>query len=312
MALRNYGMARWFIGDFVGAREHVQQALTIYDRSDRDRELVSKFREDYAITAMGFLALVLWPLGEVDRARRIAEEAVSQATQMGQIPTLYFVRNYVAASIDMVRGDSGRAMPHLEASVNLAQEHGMQVPLLSAAYGLAWARWGTSIEKGEVQAAEMRDVRAQIRASHYLLFDPLYAKLLADVEMGAGRAELALDVINEAISEAEQTGQSWFDAELYRARGELLLQCARPENTTASEAAFEHAIDVARRQQTRAFELRAALSLAKLYQSTGRAADAHGVLVPALEGLSPTPEFPEIAEAHALLAELNSERRNEN
>src|SRR5262249_28339356 len=155
------------------------------------------------------------------------EESVSQAMQLGQIPSLYFVRNYAAATIDMIRGDSGGAMPHLEASVNLAQEHGMQVPLLSAAYGLAWARWGTSIETAEVQAAQMRHVRAQIRESHYLLFDPLYAKLLADVELGAGRAESALEVINEAISEAERTGQSWFDAELYRARGELLLQCGR-------------------------------------------------------------------------------------
>ena len=115
----------------------------------------------------------------------------------------------------------------------------------------------------------------------------------------------ALDVVNEAISEAEQTGQSWFDAELYRARGELLLQCRRPE-TTAAEAAFKRAIDVARRQQTRAFELRAALSLAKLYQSCGSAADARAVLAPALEGFSSTPEFPEIEEAQVLLAALPS------
>jgi tetratricopeptide (TPR) repeat protein len=135
-----------------------------------------------------------------------------------------------------------------------------------------------------------------------LIFDPLYAKLLADVEMAAGRAESALDVVNETISEAEQTGQSWFDAELYRTRGELLLRCGRLE-TSASEA-FKHAIDVARRQQTRAFELRAVLSLAQLYQSIGRLADAHAVLRPVLEGFSPTPEFPEIAEAQALVGVL--------
>ena len=73
----------------------------------------------------------------------------------------------------------------------------MQLPLLSATYGLAWARWRTGVEKAEAQVAQMRDIRARIRESHYLLFDPLYAKLLADVEMGAGRAELALDVVNE-------------------------------------------------------------------------------------------------------------------
>jgi tetratricopeptide (TPR) repeat protein len=301
LAHRNYGLTRWFQSDFVGAREHVERVLTIHDR-DRDRELAFKFGLDYGISAMSVLPLVLWPLGEVDRARRIAEEAVSQALQMGHVVTLYFVRQ-VTAYFEMIRGDSGRATPHWEACFNLAREHGMQQPLLISAYGLAWVRWRTGVEKAEAQAAKMRDLRAQIREGHYLLFNPLYAKLLADVETGAGRAESALNLVNETVSEAEQTGQSWFDAELYRARGELLLQCGRPE-TTASEAAFKHAIDVTRRQQTRAFELRSALSLAKLYQSSGRAADARAVLAPALEGFSPTQEFPEIEQAQALLGAL--------
>ena len=303
LAHRNYGMTRWFQGDFVGGREHVEQVLTIYDR-DRDRELAFKFGLDYGISVMAFLPLVLWPLGEVDRARRIAEEAVSRALQMGHVATLYFVRQ-VAAYVEVIRGDSGRATPHLEARLSLAREHGMQLPLLAAPYGLAWARWHAGLEKAEAQAAQMRDVRAQIRKGHYLLFDPLYARLLADVELGAGRAESALDVVTEAISEAQQTSQTWFDAELYRTRGDLLLKCGRPE-TTDSEAAYKTAIDIARRQQTRAFELRAALSLAKLYQSSGRAADAHAVLGPALKGFSPTPEFPEIAEAQTWLTALQS------
>ena len=215
------------------------------------------------------------------------------------------VRNVITASLEMIRGDSGRAMPHLQASLNIAREHGMQLPLLTASYGLAWARWHAGVGNAEAQVAEMRDGRELIRKIHYRLLDPLYAKLLAEVEAGAGHAESALDVVNEAISEAERTGQSWFDAELYRTRGELLLQCRRPE-TTASEAAFKRAVDVTRRQQTRAFELRASLSLAKLYQSAHRAADAHAVLAPALKGFSSTPEFPEIEEAQVLLAALPS------
>ena len=301
LAHRNYGMTRWFQGDFVGAREHVERVLTIYDR-DRDRELAFKFGMDYGISAMCFLALVLWPLAEVSRACRIAEDAVSQALKTGHAPTLFFVRQ-VAAYVEMIRGDSGGATLHLEACFNLAREHGMQLPRLTAAYGLAWARWRSGAEKPEAQAAQMRDIRAQIRKSHYILFDPLYAKLLADVEMGAGRGETALDVVNEAISEAEETRQSWLDAELYRMRGDLLLRCGRPE-TTASEVAFKAAIDIAQRQHTRAFELRAALSLAKLYESTGRLADAHAVLAPALENFTPTPEFAEIEQAQALLARL--------
>jgi class 3 adenylate cyclase/tetratricopeptide (TPR) repeat protein len=145
LAHRNYGLTRWFQGDFVEAREHAERVLTIYDR-DRDRELTFKFNVDYGISAMASLALVLWPLGEIDRARRIAEDAISQAEQMGHVVTLSFVRQ-VTAYMEMIRGDSGRVTPNWEACFNLAREHGMQTPLLVAAYGLAWARWRAGLER---------------------------------------------------------------------------------------------------------------------------------------------------------------------
>jgi predicted ATPase len=98
------------------------------------------------------------------------------------------------------------------------------------------------------------------------------------------------------------------DSELHRARGEILLK-RDPANRAPAEEALLTAITVARQQGTRSFELRAALSLAKLYQSTCRAADAHAVLALALGGFSPTPEFPEIGEALALLAALEAGAR---
>ena len=91
------------------------------------------------------------------------------------------------------------------------------------------------------------------------------------------------------------------DAENRRIRGEILLK-RDPADSAPAEEAFLTAIVIARQQKARSFELRAALSLAKLYQGTNRTADAHAVLAPALEGFSPTPEFPEIEEAQTLLA----------
>ena len=110
-------------------------------------------------------------------------------------------------------------------------------------------------------------------------------------------------ILDEALATSERTGHRAFEAELHRVRGEMLLE-ARSRQPRAAEEAFQTAIAVAKQQGTRSFELRAALSLAKLYQSTGRPADAHAVLAPALEGFAPTPEMPEIAEAQALLAAL--------
>ena len=130
---------------------------------------------------------------------------------------------------------------------------------------------------------------------------PLYRGLLAEIEAESGGAEAALAGIDGALALAGETGEHWFDAGLHRIRGEILLK-QNPADPAPAEAAFLAAIAVAQQQKARSFELRAALSLAKLYQSTGRPTDAHDVLGPALAGFSPTPEFPEIAEAQELLA----------
>ena len=97
-----------------------------------------------------------------------------------------------------------------------------------------------------------------------------------------------------------ETGECWSDALLHRIRGQILLK-RDAANTRPGEEAFLTATAIARQQKAKSFELQAALQLAKLYQSIGRPADAHSVLAPALEGFSPTAEFPEIAEAQALL-----------
>jgi predicted ATPase len=131
---------------------------------------------------------------------------------------------------------------------------------------------------------------------------PFFQGLLAEIE-AQGDAEGALTRIDEALALAGKTGEHWSDAFLHRLRGDILLK-RDPANTTPAEDAFLTAIAIAQQQKARSFELRAALSLAKLCHSTDRPADAHAVLASALKGFSPTPEFPEIAEAQTLLSTL--------
>ena len=102
------------------------------------------------------------------------------------------------------------------------------------------------------------------------------------------------------MATSDSAGYRTFGAELHRVRGELLLK-REPANHAPAEQAFKTAIAIARGQGARSFELRAALALAKLYQSTGRPAEAHAVLAPALEGFTPTPEMPEIVERNPCL-----------
>jgi predicted ATPase len=117
--------------------------------------------------------------------------------------------------------------------------------------------------------------------------------------------ERALSGIDEAIALAGETGERWSDAFLHRLRGHILLKLD-PSNTAPAEDAFLTAIAIAQQQKARSFELRATLDVARLYNSTSRSADAHAWLASALKGFSPTPEFPEIAEAQTLLSALTS------
>ena len=144
-----------------------------------------------------------------------------------------------------------------------------------------------------------------LRAQNILIFDGLVKIALAKTEAEAGDPGRAVAILDEALATADRLGHRTFEAELHRARGEILLK-RDPANPAPAEEAFLTAIAVAKQQGARSFELRAALSLAKLYQSTARPADAHAVLAPALEGFSPTPEMPEIAEAQALLMAIEA------
>jgi predicted ATPase len=128
---------------------------------------------------------------------------------------------------------------------------------------------------------------------------------LAEAEARAGAPDRAVAILDEALATVDRLGYRTFEAELHRARGEILLK-RDPSNAAPAEEAFQTSVAVARSQGARSFELRAALALAKLYRAAGRDAEAHGVLGPALEGFSPTPEFPEIEEALAFMATLHN------
>jgi predicted ATPase len=153
--------------------------------------------------------------------------------------------------------------------------------------------------------AAMRRAIEQLREQNVLLFDGLLKIALAEAEARAGDPNRAIAILDEALATSDRMGYRAFEAELHRVRGEILIERDSANYATA-EQAFLAAIAVAKQQGTRSFELRASLSLAKLYQSTGRPVDAHAVLAPALEGFAPTLEVPEIAEAQALLAAIEA------
>ena len=123
---------------------------------------------------------------------------------------------------------------------------------------------------------------------------------LAQAEASAGETVAGLRRLDNALAELETTENRFYEAEIY-IRDEILLE-RDPANTAAAEQSLQAAIAIAQSQKARSFELRAALSLAKLYLAASREADAHAVLAPAVEGFPPTRQFPDLAEAQALLS----------
>ena len=234
------------------------------------------------------------------------DEAGARAVKSAHAPTLANTY-YLQALLEILRDDAEAARRAAEACVALSREHGLALYLALGALTLAWAR--AKLGDRDSGSAEFRQALAEY-ASQGNKFLPFFRGLLAEIEAERGDAEAALAGIDGALALAGETGEHWFDAGLHRIRGEILLK-QNPADPAPAEAAFLAAIAVAQQQKARSFGLRAALSLAKLYQSTARPVDAHDVLAPALEGFSPTPELPQIAEAKALFEALAGDQTNE-
>jgi predicted ATPase len=250
--------------------------------------------------AMLWLAMVLWPLGDIRRAISLVGDAEARIAGLAHIGTRASGR-WNAAMFEVMRGDLSRATPNAIELAELSQEH--DLPMWRA-YGV-FLHGLTSAQSGASQGGfeEMRRGIKLLSEQNNPVFDGLVKIALSEAEALAGNADRAVAVLDEALATSERIGHHAYDAELHRVRGKMLLK-RDPANSAPAERALRTAITVAERQGTRSFELRAALALAKLYQSTSHSADGRAVLSAALEGFSPTPEMPEIAEAQALLETL--------
>jgi class 3 adenylate cyclase/tetratricopeptide (TPR) repeat protein len=297
-ARRLLGSTCLWQGDLTEAQANLVEALSLYD-PERDREARVRFDQDTGAAARAYLANTKWLLGEVGPARALIEEAVAHAIETGHVPTLvntYFYK----AHFEMVRGDAVAARREAEIVVELSQENAITLFKTWGAVQSAWA--SARLDGRKTGATELRQALAALTDQGNKVTVPFYQGLLAQIE-AQGDAEGAMTRIDGAIALAGETGERWSDALLHRLRGEILLK-RDPTNTAPVEEAFLTAIAIAQQQKARSFELCAALDLAPLYSSTSRSTEAYALLSSALKGFSPTPEFPEIAEAQTLLSAL--------
>ena len=297
IAHRMRGVTHWCAGEFVAARGHLEKAIAIFD-PERDGDLAFRFGQDPGIVATAYLAEVLWLLGEVALADQRMTETTARAVKSGHAATSAY-GFLMATRFELIRRNPDRAATFARSLIKIANEHQLPFWMAISAWFDGWLEWRSGDRKPGLAAMRNSLARQAEQGSVTTFFETL----LAEAEAEAGESDVAFCTINHALAASERTGLHWYDAETHRIRGEILLRGNSADTLTAEEA-FQRAIAVAGEQGARSFQLRAALSLAKLYQATERPTDAHAVLAPALEGLAPTPEMPEIAEAQSLLAAL--------
>ena len=295
VACRAAGMNCWFAGDYHEARDYLEQALSLF-RPGRDDDLAFRFGIDAGVSAMLSLAIASWPLGDVDRASSLVESAQARLSAVTHVGALAFGRQH-SAVFELMRRNRMRGAQNAFELARLAREHDLT---FNRAFAVFLEGWATAAGGG---LEDMRRGVDLLREQNVLLYDGLLKVALAEAEAAAGDSGRAVVILDEALSTCGRTGYRAFEAELHRVRGEILL-ARNPANPSPAEEALLTAIAVAKQQGTRSFELRAALALATLYQSTTRPVEAHSVLASALDGFSPTPEMSEIAQAQALLAAL--------
>jgi predicted ATPase len=239
-------------------------------------------------------------LGYPDMALRDAERALKEARGIGHAATLLYALSHTSwTHID--RGDYGAATAQSDETVAVADEKGT----------LLWKAFGR-LNKGCVLALTgnasnaigmITSGIAEWRSTGATLWLPLYLASLAEAYAALGHPDEAWRCIGEAMTAIETTNETWFEAEANRIAGEIALLSAEPDVTKA-EASFERALSVARQQQAKSWELRASMSLARLWRDQGKVQQARELLAPVYGWFTEGFDTRDLKEAKALLEEL--------
>ena len=287
-------------GEVATARAHAARGLTLYERQQHQSLAFRYGGHDPGVCCRDFGALALWVLGYPAQASQRSQDALALAHTLSHPFSLAEALGYTTWLAEFRREESA-VRAQAEALMALSQAHGFS-------YWLAQGQilWGWVLVmqgQGEEGITQIRQGLAAYRATAEV-GQPYYLALLAEAYGKVGQSAVGLGVLDEALAAVHKTGARVWEAELYRLKGELLLaRCA--EQHTEAETCFRQALDVARRQEAKSLELRAGMSLARLWQRQGKRAAARELLAPVYGWFTEGFDTADLQEAKTLLEELS-------
>jgi class 3 adenylate cyclase/predicted ATPase len=296
------GLTWFLLSALPAARQHIEEGIALYT-PDQHRSPVFRIGQDPGVACRAYGAMTLWLLGYPEQALAHIHGALALAHALSHPYSLAFAQFWVAW-VSQVRRDVLAVHEHAEAAVALSSEQGFP---LWAATGTTLRGWALAMQgQGEAGLSQVRQGIAAWRATGAALFVPCFCTMLAEVSAHLGHLEDGLQALAEAHTLVEQHEERWWDAEVSRLRGVLLLrQTGTPP--AEAEACFQRALDVARRQEAKSLELRAAMSLSRLWQQQGKRAEARALLAPIYGWFTEGSDTADLQEARALLDALSEE-----
>jgi predicted ATPase len=294
------GLTRLWLGALPVARQHLEEAIARYTPAQR-RVMVFRTGRDPDVACRIQVALPLWLLGYPAQALARVHEGLTLAHELSYPYSLAHARLMAAVVALLCRQDVPTVHEYAEAVVTLAAEQGFP---LWAAMGTSLYGWALAMQgQGEEGLAQVRQGIAALRATGAALWVPYFCTVLADVCNHLGHTEDGIQALTEAYTLVEQHDERWWEAEVCRLRGVVLLR--QPETPPAeAEAWLQRALDVARRQEAKSLELRAAMSLARLWQQQGKSDAAYDLLAPIYGWFTVGFDTADLQEARALLDAL--------
>jgi adenylate cyclase len=261
------------MGAVAAAQTHFTQGIALYDPKQH-RASAFLYGEDAGVVCQSLAAWTLWCLGSPHQGLTRSHEVVTLAQQSAYPFSVAFALG-LSATCHALRREVRLTQERAEAVISLAKDQGFPYWMAVGALMCGWALAHQG--QGKEGVEQMTQGLRAYRATGAVALQPYFLALLAEAHGTLRQSEAGLTVLTEALTRVDTTGERWYESEIYRLQGELLLQQTL-DNQVKAESCFCHALDLARSQQAKSLELRTATSLARLWQRQGKRAEARQVL----------------------------------